>query len=100
LKAPPKCLRAKTAEDIFADENKTKITTAMSQKRAEDGSTTEMNLPDYNRLKKDLFLALPESERTEYRKKASDYFDSLQGKPEPSHVFEFVFYTRLSDILN
>jgi hypothetical protein len=65
----------------------------MSQKRAQDGSTMEVNLPDYNRLKKDLFLALPESERAEYRKKASDHKDSLQGEPDPSHIFEFVYHT-------
>jgi hypothetical protein len=89
LKAP-KRPRAKTAEEIFANENKAKITEAMYQKRTQDGSTTEMNLPDYNRLKKYLFLSLPESERAEYRKKASDHKDSLQGEPDPSHIFEFV----------
>jgi ribosomal protein RSM22 (predicted rRNA methylase) len=91
--APPKRPRVKTAEDIFADENKTKITKAMSQKRAQDGSTTEVNLPDYNRLKKELFLALPETERANYQKKASDHKDLLQGEPDPSHVFEFVYQT-------
>jgi hypothetical protein len=72
----------------------------MAQKRTEDGSTTEMNLPDYNRIKKDLFLALPESERAEYQKKASAHKDSLEGEPDTSHIFEFVFSTRLSDFLN
>ena len=92
MKAPSKRPRAKTAEDIFANENKAKITEAMSHKRAQDGSTTEVNLPEYNRLKKDLFLALPESERAEYQKKASDHKDSLQGDPDSSHIFEFVFF--------
>jgi hypothetical protein len=100
LKAPPKRPRAKTAEDIFANENKAEITKAMSQKRAQDGSTTEVNLPDYNRLKKDLFLALPESERAEYRKKASDHKDSLQGEPDPSHVFKLVYQSTTIRFLN
>lgn len=71
----------------------TEITKAMSQKRAQDGSTTEANLRDYNHLKKELFVALPKTERAKYQKKASDHKDFLQGEPDPSHVFEFVYQT-------
>ena len=75
---------------MFADEQKPKINSALSDKRAQAGGSTQQNLPEYNRLKKDLFLALSESERGEYEEKANKHNSMAQGEPDSTHIFEFV----------
>lgn len=84
--------RAKNAEDIFAEvpEHKAKIVAAMSQKRGKGGDTTQ-NLSDYNRLKKEFFAALPESEHAKYGDEASEHNSLVRREPDGSQIFEFVF---------
>jgi hypothetical protein len=74
-------------------ENKAKIVAAMSQKRGNGGDTTQ-NLSNYNRLKKEFFAALPESERVKYGDQASEHNSLVRGKPDESQIFEFVFSFR------
>jgi len=71
-------------------EHKAKIVAAMSQKRGKGGDTTQ-NLSDYNRLKKEFFAALPESERAKYGEEASERNSLVRHEPDGSHIFEFVF---------
>jgi len=66
----------------------------MSQKRGKGGDTTQ-NLPDYNRLKKEFFAALPESERAKYGDEASEHNSLVRREPDGSQIFEFVFAFRV-----
>ena len=65
----------------------------MSQKRGKGGDTTQ-NLSDYNRLKKEFFAALLESERAKYGEQASEQNSLVRGKPDESQIFEFVYAFR------
>lgn len=80
--------RATNAETIFASEHKDQIMQAMAEKRAQEGTTTEQNLPEYNRIKRDLFLELSADDRAKYEEKAITQNSSVQTKPASSHIYE------------
>ena len=55
------------------------------------GGDTTQNLSDYNRLKKEFFAALLESERAKYGDEASEHNSLVRREPDGSQIFKFVF---------
>jgi hypothetical protein len=81
--------RATNAQDIFAEDRRDDIRTAIKQKCTEEGVTAkEGNLKFHRIIKNEMYSELSEEDRAKYDKLAAERNSKLDQPPSREHVFE------------
>lgn len=81
--------RATNGADVFAEEQKGKITERMAEEQAQEGGIPkQVNLRRYQTIKQELYDQLPNEERRGYEAKAAKKNEASKAQPETSVVFK------------
>jgi len=85
----PKRPRATNGANIFAAEQKAKITGCMAQLRGLEGADPKhVNLSQYQLIKKELYKQLSDDERQEYEVKAAEKNQMHKALPNTTEIFK------------